>query len=51
MALVKAQQDRKLATKVMTNSEKDGYKKRPRILYGPDFQEKTRSRAAVEVTV
>jgi len=51
LALVKAQQDLKLATKVMTNSEKDGYKKRPRILYGPDFDEKTRSRAAVEMTV
>lgn len=51
LTLVKAQQDLKLATKVMTNSEKDGYKKRPRILYGPDFDEKTRSRAAVEMTV
>ena len=51
LTLVKAQQDLKLATKVMTNSEKDGYKKRPRILYGPDFDEKKRSRAAVEMTV
>ena len=51
LTLVKAQQDLKLPTKVMTNSEKDGYKKRPRIIYGPDFDEETRSRAAVEMTV
>ncbi len=48
LTVIKAKQDLKPATKVMTNSEKDGYKKRPRILYGPDFDEKTRSRAAVE---
>lgn len=35
----------------MTNSEKTGYKKNPRAIYGPDFVEKTRSRAAVEMTV
>jgi hypothetical protein len=36
LALVKAQQDVKLATKVMTNSEKTGYKKRGgRKAYGP----------------
>ena len=51
LALVKAQQDLKLATKVMTNSEKTGYKKNPRTIYGPDFDEITRSRAAVEMTV
>ena len=51
LALVKAQQDLKLETKVMTNSEKTGYKKRPRAIYGPNFVEKTRSRAAVEMTV
>jgi transposase len=34
LAIVKAQQDRKLATKVMTNSEKTGYKKRSRRVYG-----------------
>ena len=50
LAIVKAQQDLKLETKVMTNSEKTGYKKRPRAIYGPDFVEKTRSRAAVEMT-
>jgi transposase len=34
LALVKAQQGLKLATKVMTNSEKTGYKKRGRKAYG-----------------
>jgi transposase len=51
LAIVKAQQDLKRETKVMTNSEKTGYKKNPRVIYGPDFVEKTRSRAAVEMTV
>ena len=51
LTVVKAQQDLKLATKVLTNSEKTGYKKNPRAIYGPDFVEKTRSRAAVEMTV
>ena len=51
LTIVKAQQDLKLATKVLTNSEKTGYKKNPRAIYGPDFVEKTRSRAAVEMTV
>ena len=51
LTLVKAQQDLGRDTKVMTNSEKTGYKKNPRAIYGPDFVEKTRSRAAVEMTV
>ena len=51
LALVKAQQDLIRETKVMTNSEKTGYKKDPRAIYGPDFVEKTRSRAAVEMPV
>ena len=51
LALVKAQQDLIRETKVMTNSEKTGYKKDPRAIYGPDFVEKTRSRAAVEIPV
>ena len=51
LKIVKAQQDVQQAVKVMTNSEKDGYKKNPRAIYGPDFVEKTRSRAAVEMTV
>ena len=51
LTIVKAQQDLKRETKVKTNSEKTGYKKNPRAVYGPDFVEKTRSRAAVEMTV
>ena len=33
LALVKAQQDMKYVPKVMTNSEKNGYRKRPRKIY------------------
>jgi len=51
LAFVKAQQDRKHETKVMTNSEKPGYKKTPRQVYGPDFKPKTKSGAAVEMTL
>ena len=35
LSIVKAQQDLRRAPKVMTNSEKNGYKKRPRTVYGP----------------
>lgn len=35
----------------MTNSDKTGYKKNPRAIYGPDFAERTRSGAAMEMTV
>jgi transposase len=38
LAIVKAQQDLRLATKVMTNSEKGGYTKRLRRVYGPDYE-------------
>jgi hypothetical protein len=41
LALIKAQQDSKLETKVMNNSEKTGYKKNPRRIYGPDYKPKT----------
>lgn len=51
LSLVKAQQDRKREVKVLTNSEKDGYKKRPRQVYGPGYIEPNRSPAAVEMTV
>ena len=51
LTIVKAQQDLKRETKVMTNSEKTGYKKSPRAIYGPNFIGKTRSRAAVQMTV
>ena len=48
LAIVKAQQEQKLDAKVLTNSEKTGYKKRPRQVYGPDFTEE-RAPAAVEM--
>jgi hypothetical protein len=51
LALAKAQQDIKRETKVLTNSEKDGYRKRPRQVYGPGYIETKRSAAAVEMTV
>ena len=35
LAIVKAQQDLRLATKVMTNSEKTGYKKCGRNIFAP----------------
>ena len=49
LIIVKAQQDLKLATKVMTNSEKTLYKKRPRQVFGPDFDKKSTGPAAVEM--
>jgi hypothetical protein len=45
LALVKAQQDLKLATKVKTNSEKTGYKKRGRKAYGPVVDQTDPSKA------
>ena len=51
LAIVKAQQDTKHETRVMTNSEKLGYKKSPRRVYGPGFEPKTRSATAMEMTV
>lgn len=47
---VKAQQDLKQVTRVMNNSEKTGYKKSPRRVYGPEFEPETAA-AAVEMTV
>ena len=49
LAIVKAQQDQKLETKVLTNSEKTGYKKRPRRTYGPDYEQNKSAAAAVEM--
>ena len=49
LSIVKAHQDLKRETKVLTNSEKTGYKKRPRNLYGPDYKE-TVDNTAVEMT-
>jgi hypothetical protein len=31
-------QDQKIDVKILTNSEKVGYKKRPRPVYGPGFE-------------
>jgi hypothetical protein len=47
LALVKAQQDLRLATRVMTNSEKGGYQKRPRKIY----KQQMAIEAAVEMPV
>ena len=49
LAIVKAQQDTGQLPKVMTNSAKGGYQKRPRQLYGPDYKEKTAVAKAVEM--
>ncbi|HEY6412969.1 MAG TPA: hypothetical protein VIX42_04745 [Edaphobacter sp.] len=49
LSVVKTQQDRRLAVKVMTNSEKIGYKKQARRIYGADFDSKTPD--AIEMTV
>ena len=49
LSVVKTQQDRRLAVNVMTNSEKIGYKKQPRRIYGSDFDSKTPD--AIEMTV
>ena len=43
LAIVKAQQDLKRESKVLTNSEKTGYKKRPRKVYSPDSSRKNQS--------
>ena len=39
LSLVKAQQNIRQQPKVKTNSEKGGYQKRGRQLYGPDYKE------------
>jgi hypothetical protein len=51
LALVKLQQELRHETKVKTNNEKGGYKKRPRQLYGPDFIENALAPKAVEMPV
>jgi len=50
LALVKAQQDLKYTPKVMTNSEKTGYKKRGRKVYGSQ-ESSTPTQAALEMPV
>ncbi len=49
LTTVKAQQDIKHLPTVMTNSSKNGYKKRSRQLYGPDYQTKIDAPPAAEL--
>jgi ATP-dependent exoDNAse (exonuclease V) alpha subunit len=51
LAVVKEQQDVKHQPKIRTNSEKLGYQKRGRQLYGPDYKAKIVAPPAVEMTV
>ena len=50
LATVKAQQDTKRAPEILTNSAKNGYKKNPRRVYGPDYVPKVELAPAVEMT-
>ena len=50
LATVKAQQDTKRLPQILTNSAKNGYKKNPRSVYGPDYKEKIAAATAVEMT-
>lgn len=50
LTTVKAQQDTKHLPKIMTNSDKGGYKKNPRRIYGPDYVPKSDGAPAVEMT-
>ena len=50
LATVKAQQDTKRLPQILTNSAKNGYKKNPRSVYGPDYKEKIAPAPAVEMT-
>ena len=44
-------QEHKSETKVLTKSQKGGYKKRPRSVYGPDYAELPTVPKTVEMTV
>jgi hypothetical protein len=48
LAMVKTQKNVKQPTTVKSNSEKDGYKKRGRRVYGPDYDSDLKP-AAVEM--
>jgi len=50
LTIIKAQQYLKREPKVQTNSEKIGYKKNPRQLYGPNYKPKNAAAPAVEMT-
>ncbi len=49
LTIIKAQQDLKNEPKIKTNSEKTGYKKNPRQLYGPNYKAKIAAALAVEM--
>ena len=51
LALVKLQQELRHETKIKTNSEKTGYQKRQRQLYGPGFIKSAPAPKAVEMPV
>jgi hypothetical protein len=48
LTIIKAQQDLKNEPKIQTNSEKCGYKRNPRQLYGANYKPKKRSGARGE---
>ena len=50
LTIIKAQQDVKREPKVQTSSQKIGYKKNPRQLYGPNYKPKSAAAPAVEMT-
>jgi hypothetical protein len=50
LGTVKAQQDIKRLPKVMTNSDKGGYQKRPRQVYGSDYTGEVLAVPAVEMS-
>ena len=50
LTIIKAQQTLKLETKIKTNSDKIGYKKNPRRLYGENYKPKSAAAPAVEMT-
>jgi hypothetical protein len=50
LATVKAQQDTKHLPQILANSAKNGYKKNPRRVYGPEYTPKIAAAAAVEMT-
>ena len=50
LKIIKAQQQVQREPKVQTNSEKLGYKKNPRQVYGPNYKPKSTRAPAVEMT-
>jgi len=50
LSVVKAKQDSDQTVKIMTNSQKNGYKKRPRAQYGPDFVAQPTPDDAIQLT-